>query len=29
MPDRNEKIVLVEDDASMRQAMVRFLLTAG
>ena len=29
MPDRNQKIVIVEDDASMRQAMERILLTAG
>ena len=29
MPDRNQKIVIVEDDASMRQAIERILLTAG
>ena len=29
MPDRNQKIVIVADDASMRQAIERILLTAG
>jgi hypothetical protein len=29
MPDRNQKIVILEDDASVRQAMERILLTAG